>query len=140
MSDRGIQTVNFNGINIAIENPVGSVREGIDENGRPWKTKFFYPYGYICGVEGADGDSLDCFIGPNPVSDKVFIMHQSKVDGTFDEHKVMLGFNSLQSARDAYLAHYNTQGYIGYMDEMPLFEFKERIKELIRRGNDKFSF
>jgi hypothetical protein len=137
MADRGIETVNFNGIKIEIENPIGSIREGKDEKGRPWKTKFFYPYGYICGVEGTDGDSLDCFIGPNNTSNKVFIMHQLKIDGTFDEHKVLLGFDSLQSARDAYLAHYSTQGFIGHIDEMPLFEFKSRIKDLIRRRNGK---
>lgn len=137
--DKGIEKINFNGINIQIENPIGSVREGIDNQGNSWKTKFFYPYGYIEGIEGSDGDSLDCFIGPNETSDKVFIIYQHKADNTFDEHKVMFGFNTLQQARDAYLAHYNTQGFIGHIEEMPLFEFKERIKGL-RCKDDKLSF
>ena len=137
--DHAIEKINFNGINIGIENPIGSVREGTDNKGNAWKTKFFYPYGYIEGIDGSDGDSLDCFIGPNETSDKVFIIYQSKADNTFDEHKIMLGFNTLQQARDAYLAHYSTQGFLGHIEEMPLFEFKERIKGL-RCKDDKLSF
>lgn len=126
--NRGLYTINFNGINIGIENPIGSVREGKDENGNKWQTKYFHPYGYICGVEGTDGDDLDCFIGTNPSSDRVFVIYQKKADGQFDEHKIMLGFDSLESARDAYLAHYSTQGFLGQIKEFPLFEFKSIIK------------
>lgn len=127
--NKGLYTINFQGINVSVENPIGSFRTGEDENGNKWETRFYHPYGYIVGVEGTDGDYLDCFIGPNPTSDKVFVIYQKKADGTFDEHKVMLGFNDLISARDAYLAHYATQGFLGYVKEFPLFEFKELIKQ-----------
>lgn len=119
--------MNFKGLPIIIENAVGSVRTGIDKFGERWQTKFFYPYGYIFGTKGADKEGVDCFIGSNPTSNKVFIIHQTDGEKNFDEDKVMLGFDSKESARDAYLAHYQTQGYIGVITEMPMFEFKKKL-------------
>jgi hypothetical protein len=46
----------------------------------------------------------------------------------------MLGFRDLNSARDGYLAHYNTQGFIGKITAMPFFEFKEKMKTVGRIG------
>lgn len=126
---------NFKGLTIAIENPVGSIREGIDESGDPWKTKFLYPYGYIYGTKGADGEGVDCFIGPDITSDRVFIIHQTEGHGVYDEDKVMLGFPNKEQARDAYLAHYQTQGFLGQITEMPLFEFKAQLKVNGQTGN-----
>ncbi len=124
----------FKGLIIVIENPVGSVRTGVDKAGEPWQTKFYYPYGYIAGTKGADGDGVDCFIGKNPTSDKVYIIHQTDGQRNFDEDKIFLGFDSKESARDAYLAHYQSQGYIGVITEMPFYEFKEQLKTRGRTG------
>jgi len=118
---------NFKGLTIMIENPVGSIRTGVDAHGDKWQTKFHYPYGYIYGTKGLDKEGVDVFIGNNPTSDRVFIIHQTDGNGIFDEDKVMLGFSSKEEARDAYLAHYNTQGYMGKVIEMPFFEFKTRM-------------
>ncbi|MFB9246517.1 hypothetical protein ACFFXZ_33190, partial [Massilia antarctica] len=64
-------------------------------------------YGYIRGTVGADKDHVDAFIGPNPDSDKVFVVDQVHPEsGKFDEHKVMFGFDSLDDARDGYDANY----------------------------------
>jgi len=124
----------FKGLIIVIENPVGSVRTGVDKAGEPWQTKFYYPYGYIAGTKGADGDGVDCFIGKNATSDKVFIIHQTDGGKEFDEDKIFLGFDSKESARDAYLAHYQTQGYIGVITEMPFYEFKAKLQNEGKRG------
>lgn len=66
-------------------------------------------YGYIRGTEGVDGDHIDVFLAED--MDKwdgkhVFVVDQYNPDGTFDEHKVMLGFNSMEEARSAYLSNY----------------------------------
>lgn len=66
-------------------------------------------YGYIRGTEGVDGDHIDVFLAED--MDKwdgkyVFVVDQYNPDGTFDEHKVMLGFNSTEEARSAYLSNY----------------------------------
>lgn len=135
ISAKGIKDVmNFKGITIAIENPVDSTREGVDDDGNPWSTTFFYPYGYILGTRGVDNDGVDCFIGGNFLSDKVFIIHQTDGKDNYDEDKCMLGFDSLEQARDAYLAHYQTQGFLGEITEMPFFEFKELLKTKGQEG------
>jgi hypothetical protein len=125
--------INFRGLNIRIENPVGSVREGIDKKGNKWKVRFYYPYGFITGTIGKDGEEIDCFIGNHPESENVYIVHQLRPDGLYDEDKVMLGFSELDSARDAYLAHFNTQGFIGGITAMPFFEFKQRVSNKTSR-------
>jgi len=45
-----------------------------------------------------------------------------------------LGFDSKEQARDAYLAHYQSQGYVGVITEMPFYEFKEQLKTRGRTG------
>jgi hypothetical protein len=120
--------INFRGLNIRIEQKVGSVREGVGKNGNRWKVRFYRPYGFISDTMGKDGDEIDCFIGDHWESDNVYIVHQLRPDGLYDEDKVMLGFLDLGSARDGYLAHFNTQGFIGKITTMPFFEFKEKVK------------
>ena len=82
--------LNFKGLSIVVENPVGSVRSGKDAEGRAWETRFYYPYGYIYGTRGADGEGVDCFIGNDLLSDGVFIISQNDMKGLYDEDKVML--------------------------------------------------
>jgi hypothetical protein len=106
----------------------------VDKAGEPWQTKFYYPYGYIFHTKGADNEGVDCFIGNDPTSDKVFIIHQTDGQRNFDEDKVFLGFSSKESARDAFLAHYNSQGFIGTITEMPFYEFKEQLKTRGQQG------
>ena len=94
---------------VTIENPKGSERSGTDANGKKWSVKMNNTYGYIRGTEGVDGDHIDAFLAED--MDKwdgkyVFVVDQYNPDGTFDEHKVMLGFNSMEEARSAYLSNY----------------------------------
>lgn len=94
---------------VTIENPKGSERSGTDANGKRWSVKMNNTYGYIRGTEGVDGDHIDVFLAED--MDKwdgkyVFVVDQYNPDGTFDEHKVMLGFNSTEEARSAYLSNY----------------------------------
>ena len=49
------EVIDFHGLQVVIENPVGSVRAGIDPDGKPWATELTASYGYISGTEGADG-------------------------------------------------------------------------------------
>ena len=95
--------------NITIEQPKGSVRSGVDANGRKWETTMHNTYGYIRGTEGVDGDHIDVFLSDDIDGwngSKVFVVDQYNEDGTFDEHKVMLGFNTIEDAESAYLANY----------------------------------
>ena len=96
--------------NITIENPKGSVRSGIDTEGNKWETTMQNTYGYIRGTEGVDGDHIDVFLSDDIDGwngRKVFVVDQYNEDGTFDEHKVMLGFNEADAAEAAYFANYD---------------------------------
>jgi hypothetical protein len=102
--------VKLYGLPITIEQPRGSFRTGMDEDlGKEWATRLAAHYGYINGTRGADGDHMDCFIGPLIVNDPAcavaYVINQ-QVDGAFDEHKVMLGFGSDDEARLAYMQSY----------------------------------
>lgn len=94
---------------ITIEQPQGSVRKGTDANGKQWKSKMHNTYGYFRGTEGVDGDHIDVFLS-NDIDGwngrKVYVVDQYNPDGTFDEHKVMLGFNDMDEAKGDYLANY----------------------------------
>lgn len=94
---------------ITIEQPQGSVRRGTDANGKAWESKMHNTYGYFRGTEGVDGDHIDVFLS-NDIDGwngrKVYVVDQYSPDGTFDEHKVMLGFNDMDEAKSDYLANY----------------------------------
>lgn len=94
---------------VTIEQPKGSVRSGVDASGKEWQTTMNNTYGYIRGTEGVDGDHIDVFLSDNIDGwngRRVFVVDQYNADGTFDEHKVMLGFNEQEEAFDAYLSNY----------------------------------
>ncbi|MDR1847996.1 MAG: hypothetical protein LBR17_07790 [Bacteroidales bacterium] len=99
--------ITIQGLDISIEQPKGSVRRGVDENGRTWETKMNNTYGYFGNTESKDGDHIDVFIGDTPLSQNVFVIDQiNPKTRAFDEHKVMLGFNTIDDARKAYLSNY----------------------------------
>ena len=95
---------------ITIEQPKGSVRSGVDANGNKWETTMQNTYGYIRGTEGVDGDHIDVFLSDDIDAwngRRVFVVDQYNEDGSFDEHKVMLGFNETDDAEAAYFANYD---------------------------------
>ncbi len=96
---------------ITIEQPKGSVRSGVDANGNKWETTMQNTYGYIRGTEGVDGDHIDVFLSDDIDGwngRRVFVVDQYNEDGSFDEHKVMLGFNEADDAEAAYFANYDS--------------------------------
>ena len=96
---------------ITIEQPKGSVRSGVDANGNKWETTMQNTYGYIRGTEGVDGDHIDVFLSDDIDGwngRRVFVVDQYNEDGSFDEHKVMLGFNETDDAEAAYFANYDS--------------------------------
>ena len=115
--------VKFGGYDYTIENPKGSYRSGVDENGKEWKQKMNDTYGYIRGKFGKDGDHLDMFINDKADLDSwngdVFVVDQVNQDGTFDEHKVMYGYGSLDEAKKAYLSNYE-KGWTGLGNITPV--------------------
>lgn len=122
-ADGQLQRIKLDGIVCAIENPRGSIRKA--KTGDSWEITMPHHYGYIRGSKGADGDEVDCFIGPNLKSKNVFIVDQLTKEGGFDEHKVMLGFDDVKSATEGYMKSYS-EGWtgLGPVTQMTAQDFK----------------
>lgn len=130
-----MKTVNYKGLTINIENPAGSTRSGKDQNGKPWSTTMSHDYGEIVGSKGVDGDPVDVFIGPNKGAKFVYVVHQTKKDGTgFDEDKCFLGFNDAMDAKQAFYKNYDIPDHF-YTDieTIPLDVFKAKVMQ--SKGN-----
>lgn len=126
--------VRIDGYDITIEQPKGSVRRGTDADGKQWEQTMNNTYGYIRGTEGVDGDHIDIFLSDNPTEGNVYVVDQVNTDGSFDEHKVMYGFNSAEDARAAYLSNYE-EGWkgLGTITEVSKDEFKKWVNSSKRK-------
>jgi hypothetical protein len=122
--------VSIDGLNLSIENPAGSTRSGTDNSGRQWSIKMKNDYGRILGSKGYDKDHVDIFIAPGYKgnADTVYVVNQHNKDGSFDEHKSVLGVGSKKEALDLYNSNYE-KGWTGGKSvvSMPVVEFKEWV-------------
>jgi len=120
----------FEGLDISIENPKGSIRSGVDKDGKEWSCELYHHYGYIKGTKGNDKDHIDVFINVGAKKNlPVFVVNQVDVKSKkFDEHKVMLGFNTAEEAEKAYLANYE-KGWKGLdsIVQLSMDDFKDWV-------------
>lgn len=100
------RTVDFHGLPISVEFDIGETKRGIGDYGEIWVHKFYVPYGEIPSSQTlADGEGVDVYVGPDDEAPYVYVVHQLKRDGSFDEDKLMLNFSSEQDAIKAYKDH-----------------------------------
>lgn len=148
--------VNIRGFKISIENAKGSVRKYKDKNGKEGKNIMKHHYGYFLNTKGKDGDHIDVFIGKFLNFDKIFVVDQNNEQGEFDESKVMLGFQSKESAKKAYLSNFDPDWkgfrditavsidvfkkwlYDGHKQRKPFAEYDEILKKKINESKDFF--
>lgn len=120
--------VKWNGLDITIETEAGQQRTGTAEDGQTWAVTLPAPYGYIKRTTGADGDHLDVYVGPNPQG-RIFVVDQIDPETRrFDEHKVMLGFDSQEQAQAYYEAGFSDgrgAQRAGAISEIPADQFKQ---------------
>lgn len=144
--------VTFAGFKISIENAKGSKRYWTDEKGETGYNEMKNHYGYFSKSLGHDGDHVDVFLGDNQDSDKVYVVDQNKKDGSFDESKVMLGFNSKKEAKEAYFSNFSDDWkgfrsitgvskrlfkkwlYNGRKQQKPFAEYVEVIKKKLNES------
>lgn len=124
--------VKVHGLDISIENPRGSWREGGPEGNR-WRAKLPAHYGDIKRTIGGDDDNVDCFIGPHLKSPHVFVIDQHHLAGDkgFDEHKCMIGFGSKKQATEAYHRAFSDgrgKDRVGHVEAMSVPMFKLWLK------------
>lgn len=123
------EDVGIPGIDVTIENPKGSVREG-----RGWKQTMRDHYGYIKRTESAEGpeEQLDVFIGEKLDSPMVFVVDQvNQNTGEFDEHKVMVGYANQMDAVRGYKRNYSKGWKVGPVTAMT----KEQFTGWLDRGD-----
>ncbi len=115
----------INGHDISIENPAGSKRS-------PEWPALKNHYGYIKGTIGKDKDHVDVFMTDRAEDPQlpVFVVDQVNKDGTFDEHKVVMGTASEAEARSTYLDNYS-KGWtgLGGIKQMTQDEFKAWVRD-----------
>ncbi len=128
--------ISYQGLPISIENPRGSVRRGVDRGGKAWAVSMQHDYGYVRGTVGVDGDHFDVYVGPNDQAPMVYVVSTMAPPAfvEHDEQKAMLGFNSEDEAREAFLAHYDNPGFLGSIDALPIDAFKRQVRATVRHG------
>ena len=116
--------IKFQGLDISIETPKGAIRRG---NG--WQNVSPADYGYFKRSIAADGEHVDCYVGPNHKSNRVYVIDQHHLhNGKYDEAKVMLGFENRDDAIACYKAGFSDgkgKQRIGKITRMSVPGFKE---------------
>lgn len=113
--------INVKGVPVWIEWEKGETRRYKNKGVVKYERLMEADYGYIPGTLDSDGEELDVYVGPDRTSSTAYVVKQMKKDGTFDEHKVMLGYASAAAARASYDHHMsNTPEKFGGMREIPV--------------------
>jgi hypothetical protein len=102
--------IKFEGLDVSMEGPSGSVRRGTDPDGKAWESKIppGVDYGYIKGTKASDGDHVDIIIGPRGPTGTVYVVEQNDLrTGKFDEIKVVGGVSDAAEARSTYESMYS---------------------------------
>ena len=122
--------VNVDGLKISVENPAGSTRSGTDPSGKEWSVKMKNDYGRILGSNGYDKDHVDIFVSPGYKGGTkyAYVVNQHNKDGSFDEHKTVVGVSSEQEALDLYNSNYK-KGWTGgkSVTRLPMAAFKKWV-------------
>ncbi len=134
------KSVTFQDIAILIDRPKGFVQTGKDKDGNDWSRTYQTDYGFFPQTKGGDGEDLDVFIGPNAESTRVFWATQKKDDGSFDEYKVFVGYDTEVAALQAYAAHIPTK-FLADMTETSVGMLKALLNlepsEILKRFTSK---
>lgn len=121
------KVIKWNNLDIGLEYRPTEVRFPGRRNSRKLRSG----YGHIRNYRGADGEALDCYLAPSFFNDdktpsdasrqpteRLWEVSQiSPEDGSFDEHKYMLGFLNEDDAKAAYL-HEMPLDYFGGIREV----------------------
>jgi hypothetical protein len=117
----------WQGLDVVIETPRGYQRHGKDGQGKSWAVTLPYHYGYLRGHAGADGDSLDIALGPDPAAGYVYLIDQRHLPPGkgFDETKVFANFSSQSDALKAFdNGHHDARHVIMDWTPMSVEDFK----------------
>jgi len=103
-----VRQIKYRDLMVDVEVLSGDFRHGYNRGGH-WKKRMMVHYGFLANTEGDDGEEVDVYLKPeaNKTGDVYVVKQMRNKDGvrSFDEDKVMLGFDSLHHAKSVYLQH-----------------------------------
>jgi hypothetical protein len=98
------ETIIWNDLIIRLEYLENDIRFANTDH--PTKLTNIYGYGYFEGTTSEDKEELDCYLSKDYSSNNnIFRLTQLDFDGNFDEYKFMLGFPSIEDAKQAYISN-----------------------------------
>lgn len=123
---------NWRGLGLTFETAEGETRTGKGPDGKEWSVKMPAHYGYLKRTEGADGENLDFYMGPNTDSDSVFVVDQVDAEtGRFDEHKIIFGADNQLQAAELYAAGFSDgkgPQRMGAITQLTMEQFKNALR------------
>lgn len=121
------------GLPVSIENPRGSTRSGVGDDGKPWSVRMPADYGYFKASKGADGDHIDTYVGRRPSDGTAHVIDQVHPDtGVFDESKVLLHAGTAEQAAGLYKRGFSDgkgADRIGDITTLPIDQLKEWLSK-----------
>lgn len=128
----GIKYISFASLPIGIEYAAGERRVFYDDNGEVVYDKLLeFPYGFVQNTIGRDGDEIDVITGPVEDPEHVYVIDMidlgPDVSKRENEDKAMLGFDSAESAKNAFFTMY-PRNFFGGMVKMRLEEFQDAMR------------
>lgn len=124
----------FKGIDICIEWEKGSIRQYKEDGEMKDGKRMKADYGYFKDTTSEDKEELDCYVGTNHKSNKVFLLMQKPTPWDIEhgmdspEEKYMLGFNSKEEAKNAYLGSMPSKWFDSITD-IDWDAFTERLSD-----------
>jgi len=121
--------VTWNGLKMKLEYLTGDKRSGVNgQTGEKWERTMRDNYGYIPGTmgQGADGEAIDIYLADEPVEGQIYRIKQKKRDGSYDEDKYMVGYESADQARAAFLRNMPEWAF-GSMSGMSTDSFRQLV-------------
>lgn len=131
VTQRSQSMFDYHALPVRVETKAGAARTGTMPDGQSWRTIMPADYGFIEDFDGADGDSIDCYIGLSPESSNVYVVDQYDLDGTkFDEHKVCLGYHTEEAAKEDYmLGHHLSSKTFAAITPFTMPTFRKWLRE-----------
>ena len=129
------------GLTWVVEVRQGGERVGKSADGKEWRNRVTMHYGHIQGSRrGADGEKIDFWMDPAGIDIELFfVINQKKRDGSFEEHKLLVGCRSEDEARQRYHEQYPSDWKgCGSIRPMTLPELKHWLRhgDLTKKANE----
>ena len=128
---RVVKRYEFAGVPVSVEYPAGVRRLLANRMGKPVYDRVMeHDYGFIEGTIGRDGDEIDVIVGPDQQAASAFVVDMidrgPESEHRQDEDKVLIGFDSPEAAKDAFLSMY-PESFFGGVGRLTVDELRHAL-------------